>query len=615
MTLQGPIAAALVSMLVGCQPGIGADLSPGKWKPEERARAEQAESVPWPSQARIVEGRSGLVTATMSPVAVHAGMEALRQGGTAADAAATVALTQITMALGSYVSYAGVLQLVYYDARSGKVSTLNAGWGSYLGETDPKSIPFDDLGPLAFGTKATEGAEGRKTLVPGFMAGIEQMHKRFGRLPFRELFQPAIWYAENGVVISPTLSRFFSSREKYLSRTAEGRAFLNQAGDGSPKQGDRFVQAELAKTLRAVARNGSSSMYTGAWGRQFVRAVQREGGKATMDDMRRYRPIWEEPLSTTFLGHTVFVPGRSNGGGTQVLEALNLAEELKLDQMGPYQKDPRAFRALSRIVRKVEADSYVAAYGGTSKSASVPDDLLSKTYARAQASALDEVRDPPQTQDTHHSDSVVVVDRWGNVAALVHSINTVLWGTTGIVVGGIPISDAAGFQQARLAAIKPGELVPQDEEPAIAMTGARPVLAVASVGASLVPETVRLVVETFANHLDPLTAMAAPPLLNNMEPAGADESFSTKPELVPEDAYDSEFLHDLRALGINTEKKSGQEVRTLKGTAVLGTIDPQSGVMRSAETPGVFGFAAACSMQSDRAQDAHGLAAGRVTGP
>ncbi len=132
---------------------------------------------------RVVEGKSGLVVATMSPIAVNAGMEALRQGGTAADAAATVALTQITTALGSYVSYAGILQLVYYDAKSGKVSTMNAGWNSYLGETDPKSIPVDDLGPLAFGTKPTEGAEGRKTLVPGFMAGIEQMHKRFGRLP------------------------------------------------------------------------------------------------------------------------------------------------------------------------------------------------------------------------------------------------------------------------------------------------------------------------------------------------------------------------------------------------------------------------------------------------
>jgi gamma-glutamyltranspeptidase / glutathione hydrolase len=87
----------------------------------------------------------------------------------------------------------------------------------------------------------------------------------------------------------------------------------------------------------------------------------------------------------------------------------------------------------------------------------------------------------------------------------VHSINTVLWGTTGIVLGGIPIANAAGFQQTILAGIKPGNPVPQAEAPVIATTGAKPVLAIASVGASLVPETVRLVVGTLANRLDPLS--------------------------------------------------------------------------------------------------------------
>jgi len=593
MTWRRPISVLIACMLFVSQPGFGVDLSPRKWTPWEKTQAEQAEMIPWPPQAKIVEGNSGLVAATMSPIAVHAGIEALRQGGTAADAAATVALTQITVALGSYVSYAGILQLVYYDAKSGKVSTLNAGWNSYLGETDPKSIPVDDLGPLAFGTKPTQGAEGRKTLVPGFMAGIEQMHRRFGRLPFHSLFEPAIWYAENGVTISPPLAKFFSTREKYLSRTAEGRAFMNGAGDSSPKSGDRFVQADLAKTLRAVAKDGSSYMYTGVWGQKFVEAVEREGGKATMEDMKRYRTIWEEPLSTTFLGHTIFVPGKSNSGGHQVLESLNLAEELKIGQMETYQKDPNAFRVLARIQRKVEADSYAAEYLHPNGSNSPSEDLISKSYAKAQASALDQVRDPQQPQDERHSDSVVVVDRWGNVAALVHSINTVLWGTTGIVVGGIPIADAAGFQQARLAAIKPGGPVPQVETPVIAMTGAKPVLAIASIGASLVPETVRLVVGILANRLDPLAAMAAPPLLINYQPEKAGETYFTKPELVPEGAYDAEFLQHLRTSGVNTEQKSKQEADTLKGTAVLGTIDPQSNLRRSVETPGVYGFAAA----------------------
>ena len=593
MKLQKQIGSIAMCMLLIPQPGFGADLSPSRWRPTEKTQAEQSEMTPWPPKAQVISGQSGLVAGTMSPIAVRAGLEALRQGGTAADAAATVALTQITTALGSYVSYAGIMELVYYDAKSGKVSSLNAGWNSYLGETDPKSIPVDDMGPLAFGTKPTEGAEGRKTLVPGFMAGIEAMHKRFGRLPFPELFQPAIWYAEKGVTISPTLGKFFSSREKYLSRTAEGRAFLNQAGDGLPKPGDRFVQAELARTLRAVAVNGSAYMYTGLWGQHYVKAVEREGGKATMEDMKRYQAIWEEPQSTTFLGHTVFVPGKSNEGGYPVLEALNLAEELKLNQMGSYNKDPKAFRLLAQILRKAVADSYADQYMRQNGLKSSREKSITKEYAKKAALLIGAQEQAQEKEAPRHSDAVVVIDRWGNVAAVVHSINTVTWGTTGIVVDGIPISDAAGFQQTQLAGVKPGDPLPQPEAPVIVMSGAKPMLAVASVGASLIPETVRLVVATLANRLDPLAAEAAPPMLMNVGPFKAGETFMTAPEAIPQGAYDPEFLRQLEESGFHVEEKSKQDVNVIKGTAVLGMIDERSGGLRSAETPGVFDFAAA----------------------
>jgi gamma-glutamyltranspeptidase/glutathione hydrolase len=595
--MQGQIAAIAVCVLLIPQRGFGADLSPNKWKPEEKARVEQAEKIPWPVQARVVEGKSGLVAATMSPIAVHAGVDALRQGGTAADAAATVALTQITTALGSYVSYAGILQLVYYEAKSGKVSSLNAGWSSYLGETNPGTIPISDLGSLPFARKPTAGAEGRKTLVPGFMVGIEQMHKRFGRLPFSTLFQPAIAYAEGGLAISPLLANYFSTYGKFLARTAEGRAFEQQAGNSLPKVGDRFVQLDLAKTLRGVAQHGASYMYTGAWGHQYVQAVQRSGGAATLEDMKRYRAVWEEPRSTTFLGHTVYAPGNSNNSATGMLEALNLTEATQLDQMDPYYKDAKAFRTLSKILRVATYDGapdpQLTEWKRKQGLSSAPEDRLTKSYAKALAGVLDDVGNGGEQEGKRHSDSVVVVDRWGNVAALVHSINTVPWGTTGIVVGGIPISDAAGFQQMRLAAIKPGDLLPQDESPVIAMKGGKPELAIATIGVSLLPETVRLLVGVLANHLDPLTAMAAPPMLLNLELMKTGEGNFTKPDLVPAGAYDADFLQLIQKAGVAIEQKSILEVYGIKGTAVLGAIDPDSGVSRGAETPHVFGFAEA----------------------
>ena len=108
MKLQKQIGWTVMYLLVIPQPGFGAELSPSRWTATERKQAEQGEMTPWPAQAKMIAGQSGLVAGTMSPIAVRAGVEALRQGGTAADAAATVAFTQITTALGSYVSYAGI---------------------------------------------------------------------------------------------------------------------------------------------------------------------------------------------------------------------------------------------------------------------------------------------------------------------------------------------------------------------------------------------------------------------------------------------------------------------------------------------------------------------------
>src|SRR5262252_848674 len=95
---------------------IASPLSPDQWPPRERALAEELQLIFVPLTTKVVCGRNGLVATTTSPIAAHAGVEALRAGGTAADAAAAVALTQPAMALGSYVSYAGIMQALYYDA-------------------------------------------------------------------------------------------------------------------------------------------------------------------------------------------------------------------------------------------------------------------------------------------------------------------------------------------------------------------------------------------------------------------------------------------------------------------------------------------------------------------
>ena len=558
-----------------------ADLSPARWPAEERARIEALELDPMPPKSRFVEGKSGLVSATISPIAVHAGIEALRQGGTAADAAATVALTQVTTALGSYVSYAGVMQLLYYDAKSDKVYSMNAGWGSYQGETDPMTIP----------NAADWGAgQGRKTLVPGFMAGIESMHRRFGVLPFADLFVPAIWYSENGIVVSPVLASFISSRKECVGRTPEGKAFLDQAGGTGPFSNQRFVQPGVANLLRAIARRGAQVMYTGQWGREYVAAVQREGGKVTMEDLQHYEPVWEEPVSTEFAGHTIFGPGQSSRGGYNVMEALNLIEEYKIGQMTPYWKDPKTFQALSHVLELTVMSPYMHASIANAALKDgfhlTPQDRATKAYAKAVFTHADPIIDSfSKPRTSNHSDAIVIVDRWGNIACLTHSINTVLWGTTGIVVHGVPVSDAACFQQQELAKLTPGDRVPHDISPIIVMTAGKPILAVTSIGAALLPETVRILLGLLGNHLDAQTVMAAPPLLLNT-------NYGIRGTVqVPEERYDKDFLSSLRAAGLAVRIVSTREARGIKGTAVIATISAESGLRQSVEDAGIFSFA------------------------
>jgi gamma-glutamyltranspeptidase / glutathione hydrolase len=203
-------ALAVVLTFAGVDRAAAVDLSPAHWPAAERARLAKAELSTAPATAREVSGKREIVAATLSPLAVRVGMETLAKGGTAADAAVAVAVTQITTDAGAVVSFAGVAQLLYFDARTRRVYNMDAGWGSYREETDPATI-----GPPSVtltGAETPGAADGRKTLVPGFMAGMEAMHARFGKLAFADLFQPAIWYADNGIEVSPLLGVYFKAR-------------------------------------------------------------------------------------------------------------------------------------------------------------------------------------------------------------------------------------------------------------------------------------------------------------------------------------------------------------------------------------------------------------------
>ena len=318
-----------------------------------------------------MRGSRGLVVGTASPIAVEAGAGVLREGGSAADAAVATALTQITTMLGANVSYAGIAQLVYFEARTGRVYALDAGWGSWRGERSPATIPDADLSLITGAAPIVPAAAeaGRKTLVPGFMAGMAAMHRRFGRLRFARLFEPAIWYAEHGVPVTPLLASYMAIGTTPLLRTPAGRRFALPDGVNLPRGGERFVQRDLARLLRQVSRQGARPMYRGAWARNYVEAVRAAGGAATLADLQSYAPRWGEPLRVAFRGATIAGPDPTNGNGCIILEALNLIDHA--DVTASYWQDADALRTLTLALRVAQWSHFSAAAAAFERGAGV----------------------------------------------------------------------------------------------------------------------------------------------------------------------------------------------------------------------------------------------------
>src|SRR4030095_16141353 len=315
----------------------GGKMSPDAWPPgvlEKYWRLQRDFQRPHPA----VESSKGMVAVTHDAISARIVFEALQQGGSAADASLATSLAQIALDAGAPTSYAGILTMVYYDAASKKVYSLNAGYNTVLEEKDPLTIPG--------GGKPS----GRTALVPGFFAGVQAAHDRFGKLPFASLFDPAIYLAEKGFVVDPVLG-WINMRKDVLSRLPETkRVFTKQDGEFY-KAGDVFKQPQLAETLRKIAAQGTDYIYQGEWAKKLVAAVQSEGGKMTLADLKAYRPTWSEPLQTSYHGYQVYSLGLPSIGGINTIEAFNLLEVADLKQHGHYTASPETLYEFIRICR------------------------------------------------------------------------------------------------------------------------------------------------------------------------------------------------------------------------------------------------------------------------
>ena len=375
------------------------------------------------SHARsMVITRYGIV-ATSHTLASQAGAQVLARGGSAADAAiAANAMLGVTEPMMNGIG--GDLFAICCDAKTSKLYGLNAsGWA-------PQGLTIEHLKAKIVPSMPQRGID--SVNVPGAVAGWDRLHQRFGHLAWKEIFQPAIFCAEQGYPVPEWIHSYWSAAES-LTDPESLRVFM--PGGRIPAVGDIFSNPDLAEALRLIAEDGASAFYQGDIARAILGASRALGGTMSGDDLAQYSAEWVEPISTTYRDWTVYeLP--PNGQGMAALEMLNLMETSPASPEGPL--------SVAELHKKIEAMKLayadLARYNADPRFSKVPaEGLLSKEYATERAQLIDPVKancevaagTPAMSETTYLS----VVDREGSIVSLIQS-NSAAFGS-GITVPGM----------------------------------------------------------------------------------------------------------------------------------------------------------------------------------
>jgi gamma-glutamyltranspeptidase/glutathione hydrolase len=456
------------------------------------------------------------MVATSSRLASEAGVEILRRGGNAVDAAVAVGFAlAVAYPEAGNLGGGGYMVIRLADGRSfaldyRETAPAAASRNMYV-ELGGKSTGGSLIGPLASG-------------VPAVVAGLAEALKRFGTLPLADVLQPAIRLAD-GLVVDSGLA--VSIREgRYRIEGFAGKSVFFPGGE-APRAGVRFSQPALARTLRLIAADGADVFYTGSISDSIVAEMRRVGGLITKDDLARYRPLWRRPIRSTYRGYTLIGMPPSSSGGATMTEALNILEAL--GPAAPYGSVQRVHALASAFQRAfIDRNSKL----GDPAFAELPiAELTSKAYAARLARSVSKDRATPTpelarqlregTETTHYS----VVDSYGNAVSTTTTIND-LFGS-GVYVAGAgfflnnTMDDFAtqpgranlfGLIQGEVNAIAPGKRALSAMSPTIVLDPAGQLLLVTGArgGPRIITATSQVILNVIDHRMSLADAMRAP---------------------------------------------------------------------------------------------------------
>ncbi|KIM75360.1 hypothetical protein PILCRDRAFT_827264 [Piloderma croceum F 1598] len=513
------------------------------------------------SRRSQVYGTKGIVSSSQ-PLATAAGLEILRKGGNAADAAvATSAALNVTEP--SACGIGGDAFCLFYDAKTKTVQALNGSGHS------PEKLTLDHVRKRGINGHYIPRTDLNSVTVPGAAAAWVDTVEKFGSgtLDLSEILDPAIRMAEEGFPVSEIHSRAYNLSENLL-KTASPNGDEMLLESKAPLVGQILKLATLAKTLRALAEHGKDGFYRGRIAEAIVELIQSKGGVMELDDLAKHQTSFVDPISYTYGGEVTVYECPPNGQGITALLALGILENIQeMDKVKPLlemeHNSVEYLHTLIEAMRLAFADS--GYYVADPEVKHVPvKELLSKEYLSSRAKLFNPEKTNPQVihgNPVHSSDTVYfsVADQWGNACSYIQS-NYAGFGTGAIPKGcGFTLQNRGGgftLKEGHPNTLKGGKRPYHTIIPALATRGDELFLSYGVMGGFMQPQGH---VQVLFNILRGFTAQASLDAPRFCIAAGADGGVAESANSVVffEDGIPEETIAKLREMGHDAHVLSG----------------------------------------------------------
>lgn len=459
-----------------------------------------------------VVAEHGMV-ATQQALATAAGVQVLREGGNAVDAAVTVGFA-LAVTLPRAGNLGGGGFMLIHLGQSGCTVAVD------YRETAPGAAGRDMF--LDRAGRADDEASRysyRAVGVPGTVAGLTMILERYGTISLERALAPAIELAENGFAVDRSLHESLVAVRPRMAASPASMAIFYPHDGRPPAIGEQLVQKDLAWSLRAIAAGGADAFYRGPIAEKLLTDLRAHGGLITAEDLAEYRPVIREPVRGDYRGYEIYSMPPPSSGGVHVLQILNLLEPFPIAELG--HNSAATIHLMAQSMKLAYADR--AVHLGDPDFVDVPTaGLISTEYADSLRTLIDPVRDTPSAliragrpgafesnETTHFS----VMDDQGNMVANTYTLN-LSYGTkltasgTGILLNnqmddfsakpGSP--NAYGLVGGPANAIAPGKRMLSSMSPTLVLKEGKPFLATGSPGGSRIISTTLQVLINVIDH-------------------------------------------------------------------------------------------------------------------